>query len=101
MKKYYQTLSKEKKKEIKEIYQKEYKNTDLQVRLGRLIIYAVIGYITSLFIYISAFIEKDFKVENIIIGTILLVASTIFLIGRTMIKQNVLNKLALKEKNEK
>lgn len=98
MKKYYNTLNKEKKKEIKEKYQKEYKNTDIHVRLVRLVIYAIIGYITSIAIYIDAFLEKTNKVGNFIIATTLFIASTIFLIGRIAIKQKLLNKIALKNK---
>ncbi len=98
MKKYYNTLTKEKKNKIKEIYKKDYKNTELQIRLIRLIIFASMGYITSIVLLIDAFLNKNSKVLNITIATILIIVSTIFLIGRFLIKQKVLNKIALKNK---
>lgn len=98
MKKYYRTLNKEERNEIKEIYKKEYKNSDLNVRLVRLVIYSVIGYITTAVIYADAFINKTGKVTSIVIATSLFIASTIFLISSILIKQKVLNQIALKNK---
>ena len=90
MKKYYNTLNKEEKNKIKEIYKKDYHNSELQIRLVRLIIYAVIGYITAIVLYLDAFLKNDSKVLNIVIATILFIASTIFLIGSITLKQKTL-----------
>lgn len=98
MKKYYQTLNKEKKKEIKEKFKQEYKNTELKYRLNRLMIYSLLGYAVSIFIIVYAILKEENDIGSIIIGTTLFIASTIFLIGRFLIKRNVLNKFALKNK---
>lgn len=98
MKKYYSTLSKEEKAKIKNIYKEEYKNSELKIRLVRLIIYAIIGYITSIVLYLDAFIGKESKILNLTIGTTLFIASTIFLIGSITLKNKTLNKIALKNK---
>lgn len=100
MKKYYSTLSKEEKNKIKEIYKTEYNNSELKVRLVRLVIYAVIGYITSIFIYIDAIINKNAIVSNILIATPLFIASTVFLVGSIVLKRKALNKIALKNKKK-
>ena len=96
MKKYYNTLNKEEKSKIKEIYRKEYKNSELRIRLLRLVIYSIIGYITSIVLYLDAFIGKESKILNITIATTLFIASTIFLSGSIILKQKTLNKIALK-----
>lgn len=98
MKKYYQTLNKEQKNKIKEAYKKEYANTDLQIRLTRLVIYAVIGYLSGIIILIEAFMIEENKLGSMIIASTLLVLSTTFLIGRSLVKVKVLNKIALKNK---
>lgn len=100
MKKYYQTLNKEEKEKIKNIYKEEYKNSDLRVRLVRLIIYAMIGYITSIILIIEAFMDKSNIILNVIIAITLTIASTIFLIGSIILKQKTLNKIALKNKKK-
>lgn len=100
MKKYYSTLSKEEKTKIKDIYKDEYKNSDLKVRLVRLVIYAMIGYITSIVLYIEAFIKNDSKILDIVIATTLFIASTIFLVSSMVLKQKTLNKIALKNKKK-
>lgn len=100
MKKYYNTLSKEEKLRIKETYKNEYKNSELRVRLVRLVIYAMIGYITSIVLYIEAFTKNDSKILDIVIATTLFIASTIFLIGSIFLKQKILNKIALKNKKK-
>lgn len=98
MKKYYSTLSREKKKEVKQIFQKEYKNTDLYTRLVRLYIYAGIGFISSIIIFGEAFVYDEKRVESLLIAIPLFIASFIFLIGSIIIKRNTLNKIALKNK---
>ena len=98
MKKYYNTLNKEEKSKIKEIYRNEHKNSELKIRLLRLVIYAIIGYITSIVLYLDAFIGKENKILNITIATTLFIASTIFLSGSIILRQKTLNKIALKNK---
>ena len=100
MKKYYNTLSNEEKRKIKGIYKEEYKKSDLQVRLVRLIIYAAMGYITSIVLYLDAFIAKNSKILNIVIATTLFIASSIFLTGSITLKQRTLNKIALKNRKK-
>lgn len=98
MKKYYFTLTKEKRKKIKDQYKKEYEKSDLRVRLLRLNLYTVIGYLSAIIILIYTIKIEEEKTGSIIIAVILIIASTIFLIGRSLIKINVLNKIALKNK---
>ena len=98
MKKYYSTLNKDKKKKIKEIYISEYKNSDLNARLSRLNIYAIIGYISAIIIFILSFKTEDNMIGSIIIASTLIVVSTVFLVGRYLVKIRVLNKIALKNK---
>jgi len=100
LKKYYSTLSAEEKNKIKKIYKTEYQNTDLKVRLVRLIIYAIIGYITSLFLFIDAIKNKESLVTNLLIGIPLFITSTIFLIGSIHLKYKTLNKIAIKNKKK-
>lgn len=98
MKKYYSTLDKNKKQEIKTKFKKEYKNTDLNVRLIRLRIYAGIGYVLSIFIFIDSLLHEESKIGSMIIAITLFIASTFFLVGSFLVKLNVLNKIALKNK---
>lgn len=98
MRKYYSTLDKEKKLKVKEQFKKEYKNKELYTRLIRLYIYAVIGYISSIIIFIESLIYEENKTASMIIAITLFLASTVFLVGSIIIKYNVLNKIALKNK---
>lgn len=98
MKKYYSRLSKEKKKNIKELYKKEYSNSDVQVRLTRLKIYAIIGYLFSLVILAYSFKFEENKIGTIIIAITLMCVSTVYVIGSIIVKRRLLNKLALKNK---
>lgn len=98
MKKYYFTLTKEKRKRVKDQYKKEYEKSDLKVRLLRLYLYAIIGYLSAIILLIYAIKIEEEKTGSIIIAIILILTSTIFLIGSTLIKINVLNKIALKNK---
>lgn len=100
MKKYYNTLNKENKTKIKQIYQEEYKNTDLQVRLVRLLIFALMGYITASVLLIDALLNQTSKTLNLTIAIILFIISTVFIIGRFLVKQKVLNKIAIKNKEK-
>lgn len=100
MKKYYNTLNKENKTKIKQIYQEEYKNTDLQVRLVRLLIFALMGYITASVLLIDALLNQTSKALNLTIAIILFIISTVFIIGRFLVKQKVLNKIAIKNKEK-
>lgn len=100
MKKYYNTLNKENKTKIKKIYQEEYKNTDLQVRLVRLLIFAFMGYITASVLLIDALLNQTSKTLNLTIAIILFIISTVFIIGRFLVKLKVLNKIAIKNKEK-
>lgn len=100
MKKYYNTLTKEEKNKIKIIYKEEYHNSDLRVRLVRLIIYAMIGYLTAIVLITETFIDNSNIILNIIIASTLIIASTIFLIGSIILKHKTLNKIALKNKKK-
>lgn len=96
---YYCHLNKEEKKKIQEIYKKDYAKSEFQKRLIRLAIYAVIGYLFSIFLIIYSFIQRQDVAGNLLIAIPLFLAATIFLIGRHYAKIMVLNKIALKEKN--
>lgn len=98
MKKYYQRLDKNRKLEIKKIYNKEYAKSDFKVRLNRLMVYAVMAYVFALILLIYSLVYDTDKISNIIIAITLLVLGTIYLIGRYIAKLNVLNKIALKKK---
>lgn len=100
MKKYYNTLNKEEKEKIKKIYKSDYKDSELRIRLVRLLIYAIIGYITSIVLCIEAFIKNNTKTLDIVIATTLFIASSIFLVGGIILKLKTLNKIALKTKKK-
>lgn len=100
MKKYYQTLSKEKKKEVKKRYIKEYAKTDLDVRLTRLLAYSIVGYVFALIILLSAIFLEENKTGSIIISVTLFIVATVFIVGRYLIKLKVLNKIALNSKRK-
>ncbi len=98
MKKYYQTLNKEQKQEIKKLYNKKYTKSDLEARLNRLIIYSGAGYFFGAIILIYALKFEQKPLGSIIIAITLIIIATVYLIGRYIIKQNVLNKIAIKNK---
>ncbi len=98
MKKYYSRLSKEKKKNIKELYKKEYGSSDVQTRLVRLKIYAILGYLFSIVMLAYSFKFEDNKIGTIIIAITLICVSTVYVIGSIIVKRRLLNKLALKNK---
>lgn len=98
MKKYYHTLTKDEKKKINSIYKNEYKNSEVKTRLTRLVIYGTTGYLTAIILIIYSLKIEDGRFGNIFIACLLIIASTIFLIGRYLIKLKVLNKIALKNK---
>ncbi len=98
MKKYYHTLSKEKKKEIKEQYKKDYAGSDVAVRLLRLKIYAIIGYLFSIVILAYAFKFEESKIGSIIMAVTLIIVSTVYVVGSIIVKNRLLNKIALKQK---
>lgn len=100
MKKYYYTLSKEKKKEIKEQYKKEYTGSDVAVRLLRLKIYAIIGYLFSIVILAYSFKFEKSQIGSIIMAVTLITVSTVYVIGSIIVKMNLYNKIALKNKKK-
>ena len=98
MQKYYQTLSKEKKREIKELYKKEYHKTNINTRLIRLLIFSILSIITAIVILILTFKYEKNHITSILLAIILILSSLIFIIGRSYVKLNLLNKIALKNK---
>ncbi len=98
MKKYYQRLNKEEKQKIKNIYNKDYAESEFKIRLTRLLIYAIIAYFFAIVLLIYSFVYHKDLISNIIIASTLLVLGTVYLIGRYIAKLNVLNKIALKKK---
>lgn len=101
MKKYYQTLNKEKKNEIKKIYNETYKNTELQSRFIRLNIYIIVAILSAFILLILSYKYEDNHVYSIIISIILIATAIVFIIGKNIIKSNLLNKIALKNKPNK
>lgn len=98
LKKYYHTLSKEKKKAIKEQYKKDYANSDVAARLLRLKIYSIVGYLFSIILLVYAFKFENNKIGSIIIASTLISVSTVYVIGIIIVKNRILNKIALKNK---
>lgn len=98
IKTYYQRLSKEEKKEIKSIYQKEYQNTELNKRLKRINILIIISIISALILLIMSYIYEEKHLSSIIIAGVLIATAITFIIASTKIKNNVYNKIALKKK---
>ncbi len=101
MKKYYQTLKNENKQKIKKEYQKEYQNTELQTRFTRLNIYIILAFLSALILLVLSYKYEDNHVYSIIVAIILILTGLTFIIGKYMIKINLLNKIALKNKNSK
>ena len=100
MKKYYQTLDKEKKDKIKEIYKKEYQKSEVDVRLKRLNIYIILAFLASIALIVLSLLYEDGHVTSFIMAGILIAIGIIFIIGKRMIKINLLNKIALNNKKE-
>lgn len=98
MKKYYHTLSKDKKLKVKAIYEKDYKNTEFSKYIKKLNIYIISAVIFSCLLFIDAFKDQELNIGSLIIAITLLIASLVFIIGRYIAKLNVLNKIALKKK---
>lgn len=98
MKKYYQTLNKTEKNKVKELYEKKYHNSDLETRLFRLKLYALVSYIFASIILIYSFLYEQNKTGSLIISITLLILGTTYFIGSLIIKLNVLNKIALQNK---
>ena len=98
IKTYYQRLSKEEKKEIKNIYQKEYQNTELNKRLKRINVLIILSIISAIFLLVMSYIYEDKHWSSYIIAGVLLATALTFFIASTKIKNNVYNKIALKNK---
>lgn len=98
MKKYYRTLSKEKQNKIKELYNKKYKDSNLEASFKRLKIYSIAGYLFGIIFLVSSFVRDEAKTSSIVISIILFILATGYLIGIKLIKLKVLNDLALKNK---
>lgn len=97
MRKYkYRQLSKEEKSKVNEEYKKKYAKSDFSARLTRLLVYSIIGYAFGIFLIIYSIITKEEVVSNLLVAIPLLIAATIFLIGRYYAKLMVLEKLIKK-----
>ena len=95
MAKYYQTLSKNQKKEVNQKYKEDYQSSELFTRFHRLTIYTIIAILFGLFLIIYGYFFENKNIGSIIIGITLLILAIVFIIGKYLIKQNVLNKIAL------
>jgi len=100
MQKYYNTLNKEEKRRIKDLYFKKYHNSDLETRLKRLKVYAIISYVFAIFVLISALILDDDLTGSIILSITMFILGTVYMFGSLIVKRNVLNKIALKNKKK-
>ena len=98
MKKYYQTLNKEKKAEIKKIYQDKYKGSELTSRLNKLTIYIVLAIIAAIVLVVLSLLYEDSHISSFIIAALLVITAIIFMVGKYLIKSNLLNKIALENK---
>ena len=97
MRKYkYKLLSKEEKKKVNEEYKKKYAKSDFALRLTRLLVYSIIGYGFGIFLIVYSIIAKEDIVSNLLIAIPLIIAATIFLIGRYYAKLMVLEKFVKK-----
>lgn len=101
MKKYYNTLNKEQKLEVKALYNKKYSNSDLETRFKRLRIYALVSLIFAIVILVYTFMYEESKLGSIIMAVTLIILAIVYLVGTIIIKQNVLNKVALENKKKK
>lgn len=99
MKYYYQTLNSLEKKKIKNLYEQKYGNSDLNKRLLRLKIYAFISYVCAFFILAYSYKFEANQTGSIITSITLFILGTTYFIGSIIIKLNVLNKIALENKD--
>ena len=99
MQKYYQTLNKEEQAKIKETYQKEYAKSEISIRFTRLNIYIAASIFLSIILIIMGIMDKSERILDFSLAIILCIAATSFFIGKHIIKLNLLNKIALKNKN--
>ena len=98
MQKYYQTLSKEEKQKIKNIYHQEYQKSEINTRFIRLNIYSFAAIFFSIILLILGITNKNERILDIGMAIILLITALSFLLGKHLIKLNLLNKIALKNK---
>ena len=98
-KNYYCQLKRSEKKKVQEQYKKEYAHSDFQNRLIRLAVYSAIGILFSIFLIVYSIITKEYVVSNLLVAIPLFIAAIVFMVGRQYAKLQVLNKIALKQKN--
>lgn len=96
MKNKYQRLSKEDKKECREMYFNTPKGKDMHLRLIRLNIIGIIGLLVGIYIILNGNITKEISWIDYLVSIPLLLASVVFLIGSYSIRGKVLNQFALK-----
>lgn len=100
MKKYYNTLSKEQKLKIKDLYDKEYANSELEMRFKRLRFYSLVSIVFAIVVLVYSLMYESSKIGSMILVVTLFILALVYLIGIFIIKQNVLNKIALKNKKK-
>lgn len=96
MKNKYQRLSKEDKKECRNMYYNTPKGKDMHLRLIRLNVIGILGLLIGCYIIINGNITHDINWIDYTVSIPLLFASFIFLIGSYLIRGKVLNQFALK-----
>ena len=101
IKTYYQRLSKEEKEKIKKTYLKEYHESEINIRLKRINILIIISILSAILILVMSYMYEDKHLSSIIIAGVLLGTALTFYIASNKIKQNIYNKIALKNKKAK
>lgn len=96
MKNKYQRLSKEDKKECRDMYYTTLKGKDMHLRLIRLSIIGVLGLIISIYMIFNSYFTHEIHWSDYFIAIPLFIASIIFLVGAYCIRGKVLNQFALK-----
>ena len=96
MKNKYQRLSKNEKKECKDMYYSTLKGKEMHLRLIRLTILGILGFLLGIYLIGNGILTHQIKWYDYLISIPLLIASIIFLVGSFTIRRKVLNQFALK-----
>ena len=96
MKNKYQRLSKEEKKECRNMYYNSVKGREMKIRLTRLWLIGTVGILLSLYWLGNGMIKNTLKWYDYCLSIPLILFSLIFLIGAFFKRQKVLNQFALK-----
>ncbi len=90
------SLSKEKRKKLKEEFYQTDIGKDLKLRLTRLLIIGILGILFSIYLFIS-----NTSIFDIITGVILIIASLVFIIASFRLRITKLNDYLVKNKKKK